>query len=589
MTLDKLNSGLLSTEEFLIFIGSYSQIMTAMKLLRTYTIILLLLSANYLHAQVESVPSQHEVYHFLKVMKVKGLIDRIHDDDPLMMRGEVRRFLEKLDTMRADLSSVEVTTLNKYLSEFRDDMISEDNTHKIFGGDMSLGDRIVSAFREKKKYLYHYRDENANLFIRWFGDAYWGQRFRNDITNSIVYGTGFAFQGTVLDNLGYNFTFEKGLAGGSKSFAEIMDPRLPANFKWVEDMENIGNYDYTRGYLRYLYQPVEDMSFVFQIGRENISYGYGYGSKFVLNDRTPLLDFFKFDFDYGIVHFTSLHAQGVSYFNIDRSKNVNKYFAINKVRLSFPGWFDIGIGENIIYSGRGIDLAYFNPMIFYKFVEMSLQDRDNGTMFFDIQSDAIDNLELQATFFMDESIINDMQWMDRYSNKTGYQLGAFWYEPFGLENASLIGEYTKIRPFTYSHYNIHNNYTSWGIPLGHRIGSNADEIAATFRYTASADLRFEAGYRFVRRGENVYDANGNLIYNVGGDILLTHRDNIDPMTAPFLAGNRYDQHIVTLFARYEFLRDLAFTFYYHFEQDQELATGNKSILSYLGVKFIIDF
>ena len=163
---------MLSTEEFLIFIGSYSQIMTAMKLLRTYTIILLLLSANYLHAQVESVPSQHEVYHFLKVMKVKGLIDRIHDDDPLMMRGEVRRFLEKLDTMRADLSSVEVTTLNKYLSEFSDDMISEDNTHKIFGGDMSLGDRIVSAFREKKKYLYHHKDENANLFIRWFGDAY---------------------------------------------------------------------------------------------------------------------------------------------------------------------------------------------------------------------------------------------------------------------------------------------------------------------------------------------------------------------------------------------------------------------------------
>ncbi len=136
----------------------------------------------------------------------------------------------------------------------------------------------------------------------------------------------------------------------------------------------------------------------------------------------------------------------------------------------------VGIGESIVYSGRGLELAYLTPVGFYKFIEHSIQDRDNANLYFDFQSGFIKNLEFQATFLLDENILSNLQDLDKYTNKTAYQLGVFWYQPFSINDLSLILEYTKIRPFVYTHFDSMNVYTAFGKNLGHRIGPNADEL-----------------------------------------------------------------------------------------------------------------
>ena len=110
---------------------------------------------------------------------------------------------------------------------------------------------------------------------------------------------------------------------------------------------------------------------------------------------------------------------------------------------------------------------------------MDLQDRDNGTVYLDLQTNFIKNLELQGTFFLDENILSHLQDLSLYSNKTAYQVGAFWYSPFNVNDLSLVLEYTKIRPYVYSHTNPKDSYTSFGQNLGHRIGPNSDELYST--------------------------------------------------------------------------------------------------------------
>ena len=117
---------------------------------------------------------------------------------------------------------------------------------------------------------------------------------------------------------------------------------------------------------------------------------------------------------------------------------------------------------------------------------MSLQDRDNGNLYFDIQTSFIPNLELQGTFFLDENILSNLAELDSFKNKTAYQLGLFWYEAFTINNLSWILEYTRIRPYVYSHANIKNTYTAWGTNLGHRIGPNSDEIFTRLAYNVNS-------------------------------------------------------------------------------------------------------
>jgi hypothetical protein len=421
------------------------------------------------------------------------------------------------------------------------------------------------------------------------GHYYYGQQFEPYVNNAHLFDIGFRFHGTVFEHLGYNLAVIKGGSAGDRKVAELIEPRVLQSFKWVENSENIANYEFTEGYIKYYTEPAEDMHLSIQLGREYKTVGYGYGSKLVLSGDNPSLDFIEFDFNYGIVKFTSIHGSTVGDFSPDLNDRYTKYWAFNRLKLSFENLFDIGIGENIVYSGRGIDLGYLSPLGFYKFVEESLQDRDNANLYFDLQTSFIPNLEFQATFFLDENILSNLQNLNIYKNKTAYQLGAFWYEAFTLNNLSLIFEYTKIRPYVYSHVNPQNTYTAWNTNLGHPIGPNADEIFSRVAYNLTDWVRLSLDYQFIRRGENIYDDQGNLIKNVGGDLNISHGPDPENENAYFLDGLRFNNNIFRLGLRIEPIRDFVFDIIYNYDQEKNLTEGSTSKQSYGLIKFQLGY
>jgi len=552
-------------------------------LLTTYFLLL----TSYSFSQQENVPLDHQVYIFLKEMKVKNLPVYIHDDSPNMSRAEIRKNLECIDSLLTDLSVTEKKLFRKFQNEFYDDLADSTNTYQLFGDQAGFSKDGSDFLSDKIKYVYAYRGDGANYYLNVLGRAIYGQNLKPYINNSWLYDIGFRFRGTLFDKLGYSLTVQKGGVSGSQDFATIIEPRLKYNFKFVENIENISNYDFTEGYLRYYTEPVKDMSLAFQIGREKIKFGYGYESKLVLSGDHPLLDFFRINFNYGIFSFTSLHASTVGEFNAERSQNFTKLIALNRFKLHFKDLFDFGLGENVIYSGRGIDLAYLNPFAFYKFEEMSLQDRDNGSLWLDLQTNCFKNLEFQATYFLDDNPLGNLQDFSNYINKTGYQIGVFWYSPFSINDLSVVLEYTRIRPYVYSHINPKNSYTAFNQLLGHHIGPNSDEIFLQIAYNFNENIRFNFDYQYIRHGQNIYDSQSNLVFNAGGDAFVTHRDIIDPMRIDFLDGERINQNIFTFNIRYEPYRNFVFDLFFRETMSKNISrdTNDNSSYGYLRLMF----
>lgn len=551
------------------------------------TIISVFLLSSICSAQVENVPLEFPVYDFLKEMSVKKIIN-FDDDSPNLSRFEVADFLKKIETAKSTLSHTEIKLLNKYKVEYIPEESNKENTWQMFGSDKKFSTNLEDFFSNKQKYIYKVGVEGNNAFIEGLGHLYGGAQIKPSEKKGVfMMDGGFRFRGTLFNHLGYSFDYLKGAMFGDVSLAPFIEPRLKTDFKFNENSEILKNYDYISSYLKYHIEPLEGFNFSAQFGREKTTLGYGYGSKPILSGDGPDMDFLKLRAKYGVLSFTSIFASTVGYFAKARDDRYTKYFAAQRLKVSIKDLFDVALSDVIIYNGR-IDLAYLNPILFYTFAEKSLQDRDNKNFIFDMQTKFWKNVEFTGTVFIDD----DEQFAfltgktDR-SEKFIYQIGTMVYEPLSLKDFSFTVEYTKIRPYVYSHFDIRDNYTAYGQSLGHKIGPNADEIFTRLTYNISDWGRINFEYSRVRKGNNTYDDNGVLVKNVGGDVLYGWRDKIDDPNAQFLDGERVNSDIVGLNFRWTPIRNYIFDFHYAYNLEHNLAKDSKKDFSYAFVKLNI--
>jgi len=165
----------------------------------------------------------------------------------------------------------------------------------------------------------------------------------------------------------------------------------------------------------------------------------------------------------------------------------------------------------------------------------------------------------------------------------------FWYTPFGISDLSFVAEYTRIRPYVYSHYNPEDTYTSWNQILGQSIGPNSDQIYTRLAYNFNEWIRAEIDYVHIRHGDNIYDAQGQLVFNAGGDPFVSHRDNVDPVDIKFLDGERINTDIYSIDLRFEPVRQLFFDFVYKetLRRDVIRDTSSDSGYGYLMMRFVL--
>ncbi len=548
--------------------------------------------------QVENVPATHPVYSFLKRMEVRGLIVRYHDAVLPLSRQEIASFLSHLQSQTEELSDLERDLLEQYSREFQYDATgsAEEMLSLIDSAEPSFGVALGEELSNREKFLFAETDSMFAVFVNglltfdtrggWAG---------SDVSETATYVQfGLRVRSTIDRHLGLYLQLTNAQFWGSRDLLQ-QDPVISQSF--ALGTLDAQNFDFVEGYARY-----ENGIVSAQIGRERVLWGSSYDQHMTLSENIRVFDFLRADIRYKSFKYTFLHAwllgkeKTFLAFTLPSDSAAvfyepvvaDKYFASHRIEFSFPGVLDIGAQEMVVYSNRSPDLAFINPITGIESAQRAREERDNVMWLFDVQTHFIRNVEFQLTLFFDDLHLGEF-FDDKWYNRYAYQAGMFYANPFGIHNTSLIAEYTRIEPWVFAHNRSReNDYGSAGDVLGPRIGPNADSWFLRVDHAPTGNLSLSLRVHFIRQGENIVDSTGQLVKNVGGDILQPHRD-ADPLYKEFLDGDLVKTTRCEFRGTYEFINQWWFDVQYAFESTNNVNAGATSTLHTLIGRVRLEF
>jgi hypothetical protein len=143
-------------------------------------------------------------------------------------------------------------------------------------------------------------------------------------------------------------------------------------------------------------------------------------------------------------------------------------------------------------------------------------------------------------FYLKEILAHKGWW----ANKQGWQFGAKYINAFKIKGLTLQAEYNEVRPYTYSHGSVQQNYSNYGQPLAHPLGANFREYLGFASYRANRwMLSFQGMWTTVGK-----DTMGS---NLGQNIFLSYT------TRPYEYGHHTTQGNKTQLLQ----SDIKFTYY----------------------------
>lgn len=261
-----------------------------------------------------------------------------------------------------------------------------------------------------------------------------------------------------------------------------------------------GQYQYSNasGYVSY----TPSRYFNLQLGHGKNSIGDGYRSLFLSGNAN----------NYGYARLTTSiwHLKYVNLFtsfrdirgsNGDRGNFLKKYSSIHYLDWNISKSVSIGLFEAVVWQGedtsgvRGFDVNYLNPIIFYRPVEFSLGSPDNVLLGLNGKIKFLKRNFLYGQVLLDEFVLSevtadinhflgkgDSTQSGWWANKQAFQVGIKGYEPFKFKGFFYQAELNVVRPYTYTHITINQNYGHFNEPLAHPSGANLVEKLVRFSY-----------------------------------------------------------------------------------------------------------
>jgi hypothetical protein len=527
-------------------------------------LILLFICKLTLTAQVEYVHLTHPVYDFLLRAETRGFLPNYSLSDLPLQRYEVVNALILIDKNRLSLNSLEQRSFWKFKLEF----VSVLRKNAVLIKSETDQDELLSSniFTDYEKLLYHYKDSLHSVTLEPLGsfESMYAKSETGSRSYHIVQGGGRLF-GTLGSVLGYSLQATNGsILSGDRSLA-LEDPKYGQNIKFAILNSDI---DFTNSHV--IFQ--KDWFFA-SFEREDRILGAGLIQHPFLERSAPPMDainlgvkfkLFKYKFTHaGLLGYVDTASHWETGFLIDIPP---KYLVMHRFSIT-PSWGEIAIWESSVYSDRQVDFAYINPLSFLKSIEHSLHDRDNSLMGFDFTIRPIKNLQIKSSFLLDDIVISEIG-TDYWSNKTAFNFAVLTALPGGID---LGLEYARVEPYTYSHFNNQNSYTSDSSMIGSVLLPNSDKTSFVCNWWFGGRYPLKINLGYIRHGDNVVDkATGKVTKNVGGD----PNDGFvygDSYTVTFLDGIRKEYLSAEISTNYEVIRGFNIGFYYQYMVGTELA------------------
>ncbi len=512
---------------------------------------LFLILSSFAVAQVEFIQIAHPVYPFLINQEAKGLLPHFSTSQLPWQRKEVINALRTIAEHSEQLNGFEKKALALFNTEFE---ISERNNTVVFYSDRDTNQIFFKGLlSEKDKFFYHNRNSANTVSFVPLADL--ENTYVNSDTasgNAILGNLGLRLYGSLSGHFGYYLQITNGTVFAGDKWAALYDNKLKHNIKFAELNSD---FDFTESHIAYSYDW-----FTATIGRQTRYTGSGIVQRTFMNDVSPAMDgitlsadFSGFRYSYSL--FSLLAIPDSTQADVGFKTFIpTKLSSFHRFSLR-PSWGEVSFWEGVIYAERGYDLSYLNPLSFYKSLEHANRDRDNSLMGLDWKVRPTAGIQIVGSFLLDDIVFSELG-TGYWSNKFAWNLGISYSSLFGF----LGMEYARVEPYTFTHFNPQNSYTNDRSLIGSYILPNSDMFSLVYRfYWLGNRYPWYIRLGYERHGENTYDKDGKLVYNVGGDPLQTRRPE-DKNNVTFLEGKRIDSAILEMNFAYEIVRNFNLAF-----------------------------
>jgi hypothetical protein len=539
-----------------IFRGNGLSTMKSNNLIKLYLIFcFVLFPLSNLYSQVENLQISHPVYLFLERAEARGYLPKMSLNDLPLQKSQVIDALKMIQNNSKSMSKYEKSTLLMFLKEFG---IIECNTNVLFTSSTDSTQILFSGLiSDNEKYIYRFQDSVHSVNLRPLASIeLMANKNENGFENAILGHLGARLSGTLGGSLGFQLQITNGsLLSGNKDVA-LIDHKYSQNIKFAVLNSDI---DYTESHIRY-----QNDWFYAGIGRESRLTGAGYKQRLIMSDNSPSFDAASLGVRFSGIEYKFMHSSLLSlpatFFGWETGPFISfvpKYMVTHRLSVR-PEWGEVSFWENIIYSDRFYDLGYLNPLSFLKSVEHSLRDRDNSGMGLDATIRLFDGIQLKGTYFLDDIIFSKIG-TGYWGNKSALNIGVMISPNIPID---LGIEYTRVEPFTYSHFNIQNSMTHDSYIIGSYLQPNSDRLSLFGNYWWGSRYPLEFTFTYQKHGKNIYDSDGNLIKNVGGSALQTHSVGDPTEGYKFLDGDVEYLSSLDIKTGYEIVRGYNLQFHY---------------------------
>ncbi len=284
-------------------------------------------------------------------------------------------------------------------------------------------------------------------------------------------------------------------------YGEIFEDFFPDETKIRQLEGNLKNRTAINGYMKFDLPWLE-----LQLGQETLQWGPGYHDSLLISKNPLAMDMIKLQATYDPVTFTAF--TGVLE---DMAEDINdKYISGHRVEGYFWNRFGFGLSEVVVYGSR-FEPGYLNPVNIYLINEQPISradgrvpgSGDNVLMSVDMRLRPIDNFEIYGELMVDDG--NPAANFKHWDTKFGILGGIYLTDPFGIPDTDLHAEYAFINQYAYTHVNPVNVYKHFTTPIGHQIGSDADNLWLELRRRWTDKLETVFGYELERHGTGNID------------------------------------------------------------------------------------
>ena len=157
--------------------------------------------------------------------------------------------------------------------------------------------------------------------------------------------------------------------------------------------------------------------------------------------------------------------------------------------------------------------------------QYGLKDTNNYMIGFTFRVDVFRTASIYGQFVMDEL-------GSGFQAKTGFQLGARYFNAFTVKHLHLRVEYNKVNAYTYSHADALQSWSHYNQALAHPLGAGFSEINGSLSYKFRDFFVYGTAFvananvdtALINAGQNIFLSNSSLNEGAGQAAILTTLD-----------------------------------------------------------------